>query len=92
MNREIFSKVMKQWRCPATDELKVNFDAVVDEAKQKVGIGVIIRDWQGQIMASTCFQKNSMNQPVIAESMALWKVVEFCFDLGLKKLFFIEMF
>ncbi|KAF5470020.1 hypothetical protein F2P56_010573 [Juglans regia] len=38
------------WRPPATNIVKVNFDAAVDKNYQKIGNGVVMRDWEGELL------------------------------------------
>ncbi|KAK3219713.1 hypothetical protein Dsin_013683 [Dipteronia sinensis] len=41
------------WCPPSVDSYKINTDAAIDVANGNVGIGIIIRDHRGQVMASS---------------------------------------
>ncbi|XP_040987644.1 uncharacterized protein LOC121235360 [Juglans microcarpa x Juglans regia] len=63
--------------------IKANLDASLNE--QNMGIGIVIRDEKGEVMASACYKKQPVKDPTLAESLALWQTVELCNDLGLNK-------
>lgn len=56
----------------------------------RVGFGIIIRnsESEGEIMVSYCDQFSMVTQPVMAESIALWKAMGVCADLGFNKIIF----
>ena len=41
-----------QWQPPEQDSFKVNYDAAVFKTLNSAGIGVVIRDWHGQVSAA----------------------------------------
>ena len=41
-----------QWRPPEHDHFKVNFDAALFKSLNLAGIGVVIRDWRGDVVAA----------------------------------------
>jgi hypothetical protein len=40
----------KNWMLPAVGHIKINWDAAVNKAKGKMGIGVIVRDNEGEVL------------------------------------------
>lgn len=62
---------------------KTNWDAAVDFNNQKIGIGIIVRDSNGEILACVSTSKSFSSQPILAECLALWQTIEFCDKLGL---------
>ncbi|XP_030934115.1 uncharacterized protein LOC115959727 [Quercus lobata] len=43
--------ISHQWRPPELNQYKVNFDAAVFRTTNSAGIGVIVRDWRGELGA-----------------------------------------
>ncbi|KAF5472530.1 hypothetical protein F2P56_009241 [Juglans regia] len=50
--------------------IKANWDAAVDEGARRKGIGVIVRDHEGEILASLFVNKPFHSKPVLAECFA----------------------
>ncbi|KAF5465429.1 hypothetical protein F2P56_015440 [Juglans regia] len=73
------------WRKPGESWLKVNFDATIDSKNQKVGVGVIIRDHNGEQMAACSEPNLLLSQPLIAEAAAMRKTIELCTDMGFNR-------
>jgi hypothetical protein len=46
------------WKALTDEFVSVNWDAVVDKTKKKMGIGVIIRDGKGEVLATLAGPKN----------------------------------
>ncbi|KAK2649469.1 hypothetical protein Ddye_016958 [Dipteronia dyeriana] len=44
---------MTQWICPFMDKVKVNVDAALATSHGVVGIGIIVRDSQGQVLGAS---------------------------------------
>ena len=49
---EPVGKPPTQWQPPEQQQYKINFDGALFKAKNYAGIGVIIRDNEGQVMVS----------------------------------------
>jgi hypothetical protein len=49
---------------------KVNWDAVVDKENSKMGVGVVVQDSMGEVLASFSTPKDHIIAPDIAEAMA----------------------
>jgi ribonuclease HI len=49
-----------------------------------MGIGVVVRDFQGLVHAARSQTRNTHPEPVIAEAMGALKAIEFCRELGLQ--------
>ena len=41
-----------RWKLPPWPNFKVNFDGVVFQGEKQAGVGVIIQDWNGQVVTS----------------------------------------
>ena len=74
-----------EWRPPPQDWFKVNWDGVVNKIKGFVGMGVVVRDCQGMVVATLRKRKPLITDPFLAESYGALKAVQFARDLGLSK-------
>ncbi|XP_042980184.1 uncharacterized protein LOC122310355 [Carya illinoinensis] len=59
-----------RWEKPLREEIKVNWDTTIDEKMKTIGIGVVGRDDQGEIMACLCFVVENQNVACMIEAMA----------------------
>ncbi|XP_075665304.1 uncharacterized protein LOC142634963 [Castanea sativa] len=71
-----------RWSPPPVGRIKVNFDGALFKDIGKAGIGVIIRDSNGQALASMSEQASLPFSPDIAEAMAAARAVSFAQELG----------
>lgn len=71
----------RKWQPLATNQFKFNWDAAVNSRTNTTGLGVIIRDCKGNILASACYNKPSQYKPVIVEALALKTTMLICQDL-----------
>lgn len=76
------------WRCPTDVAFKVNFDGAVDKGLSKVGMGVVIRDRQGEVVAAMSISRRDVQNPFLAEGMALWRAMVFCIETGIVDVIF----
>jgi len=65
---------------------KVNWDASLNHAQEKVGVGVMVPDSNGKIVAASSSSLHTSVAPVVAESMAALHTVEFCRGRGFQKI------
>ncbi|KAF5462224.1 hypothetical protein F2P56_018250 [Juglans regia] len=65
---------------------KANWDASVDRANSKVGIGVIVRNWEGRVIATLRAPRKLIPDPKLAESVAALRAVQLCKHIGISKL------
>ncbi|KAF5471762.1 hypothetical protein F2P56_008532, partial [Juglans regia] len=86
-NEEGGSRTLR-WEKPRKGFVKANWDAAVERKQRKVGIGVVIRDEDGELLVAVEGQKFNTNQPAEAEAQALWKAMVICRDLRLEKVIF----
>ena len=66
--------------------LKINFDRAVFKEENAVGIGVVIRDEKGHVMASMAEKILHPNSVAIVEAMAAVNALTFAQDIGLSYL------
>lgn len=51
-----------------------------------MGVGVIIRDAVGTVVAAMCSTVPYITDPAVAEATALWKAVTLCLELNIQRL------
>ncbi|XP_042958188.1 uncharacterized protein LOC122293778 [Carya illinoinensis] len=75
-----------EWRPPPQDWFKVNWDEAVNKAEGFVGVGVVVRDCQGMVIATLRQRKSLITEPFLAESYGALTAVQSAWDLGLSKI------
>ncbi|KAK3189185.1 hypothetical protein Dsin_028746 [Dipteronia sinensis] len=65
------------WKVPATETFKINKDAALNICQKVSGVGVVIRDYNGYVMASICQNFEACYQPQIAEAMSILRGLRF---------------
>ncbi|XP_035551109.1 uncharacterized protein LOC118349687 [Juglans regia] len=76
------------WDKPVRVFIKVNWDTSLDVKRKRMGIGIIIRDEEGEALVVVCDLKKNVVNAVVAESFALRKAVELCSDLNIQNAIF----
>lgn len=62
--------------------VKVNWDAAISNDQNATGVGVILRDHTGDVLASFCTYKPIAMEPTTAEAMADWYATEISKKMG----------
>ncbi|XP_041017915.1 uncharacterized protein LOC121260135 [Juglans microcarpa x Juglans regia] len=75
----------KVWQAPPSNWLKTNWDSAIDKARGIIGVGVVVRDSTGKIIATMRTKKHLFPDPLLAESFGALKIVQFGLKLGLTK-------
>nr|XP_023870323.1 uncharacterized protein LOC111982938 [Quercus suber] len=75
-----------RWQPPPTTKFKITFDGVVFKEEKRAGLGVVIRNHQGQVHAS--LTENVALPPSImeVEALAAIRVVSFAVELGVSSI------
>ena len=71
------------WIPPPANSLKINFDGALFKDINKVGLGVIIRDNHGQVLASLSEQIQLPCSSNLVEAIAAARAISFAHDLSL---------
>lgn len=79
----VLERASPKWKPPDQGVYKINTDAALDERGFQSGIGVIIRDYQGHVMASLCQNFKACYKPQIVEAMAVLKGIWLAANTGL---------
>ena len=74
-----------RWKPPDQGVYKVNYDGAISTQQAKVGIGVVIRNEDGVVMASMSQQLPLPTTVAMVEALAARKAIEFALELGLTK-------
>ena len=72
-----------KWTAPSPNTYKINYDGAISSADNKSGIGVVVRDCRGEVIASLVQQLDQAFQPMEVVAMAACRAVEFGSELGL---------
>ena len=73
---------MQVWRPPTGSVYKLNFDVAIFDGTRSLGVGVIVRNSLGEVMASLSARGPTVANSEEAEALACRKVVEFAMDAG----------
>ena len=65
----------EKWKTRPRGTMKLNWDAAIDRHKKLMGIGIVVRDFRGEVVATQCTTKAYVCDPVVAEALALWTAV-----------------
>ncbi|KAF5469997.1 hypothetical protein F2P56_010551 [Juglans regia] len=76
------------WSRPRESFVKANWDAAMSKKDRKVGLGVVIRDEEGEILVAAREQINYLTDSATAECLALWKAMEVCRELNFNRVLF----
>jgi ribonuclease HI/exonuclease III len=76
----------RKWSNPPNGIFKVNWDAALLKDHSGIGIGAIIRDEFGSVIAALSRTVNARMDPVTAEATAALHAVELCRDVGVQDL------
>jgi ribonuclease HI len=64
--------------------VKLNWDAAIDKEKKIMGVGVVVRDYSGGVIAMKCLTCSYICEPVVVEAMAVWTASKLVGLLGFK--------
>ncbi|KAK1552288.1 hypothetical protein Q3G72_013826 [Acer saccharum] len=72
-----------RWVPPLRDKFLLNSDAAVDGSRRMVGFGLVIRNFEGCVMASSSQSICASYSPMVAEAVAILKGLQLAVDTGL---------
>lgn len=73
------------WQKPVEGFLKLNWDASLDGAHRRMGIGIAIRKSEGILVSSMSAVKENVTDLGTAEALAAWQAAEVAQRLGLRR-------
>ena len=71
-----------RWKPPDRDIYKVNYDGAIFEQQGKAGLGVVIQNSNGEVMASMSQLVQLPSTVAQVEAMAARKAIEFALEIG----------
>ncbi|XP_042968948.1 uncharacterized protein LOC122301606 [Carya illinoinensis] len=80
--KELKQQTNQPWEAPSQGKIKVNWDASDDKASCKVGVGVVLRDWNSKVLATLRMEQDLFPDPHMAEAFAALQAVMLCKSLG----------
>ncbi|XP_023906710.1 uncharacterized protein LOC112018416 [Quercus suber] len=81
--KENTARISKRWRPPPAEMVKINFDGAVFSGKNKSGLGVVVRNSSGQVMASCSKLVNQVYDSNEVEDMAAAWALSFAAEIGI---------
>ena len=72
------------WKPPQTDAMKINFEGANFSELKKSGIGVVVRDSAGQVLASMSQKINQAYSAEQIETLDACKALQFASDIGFR--------
>ena len=87
MRRALAREIERRtWQAPSDGILKANWDVALNHHSERIGIGIVIRDQEGNVCAAQCGVWLGRFEPNTAESIAMVQTMVFCKELGLTKI------
>ncbi|XP_041026946.1 uncharacterized protein LOC121267144 [Juglans microcarpa x Juglans regia] len=74
-----------EWQAPPMHFHKLNWDVVVDKTRARVGIDIVVRNFEGKIIAIMRRNQCMFPLPSLTEAYGALQVVSFALELGLTK-------
>ena len=84
--QQVVRSAQNQWLPPLVDEVKINFDGAMCPKKKKSGIGVVVRDVNGMVLASCVKIKHQPYKVVEIETLVAAVALSFTTDLGYRRI------
>ncbi|KAK9995301.1 hypothetical protein SO802_019987 [Lithocarpus litseifolius] len=78
-------QTLQQWRPPAPNIYKVNFDAVVFRSSNLAGLGVIVRDSCSAPIGALSMPASLVQSVAELEASACQRAVQFALEIGLSR-------
>jgi len=82
---ELVGRPPTQWQPLTHQQYKINFDGALFKAENQAGIGVVIRDSEGQVMVSLAQRIPLPNIAIEVEALAARRAMELALETVLNK-------
>lgn len=77
-----------KWEAPQLGWYKVNWDIALGVHNNKIGLGVVIQDHMGRLVAARCVTRQGRLEPAVVEAMAAFVATQTTQELGIQKAWF----
>lgn len=74
------------WTPPSQGFYKVNWDATLCWENSKIGIGIIVKDYRGHVIATKKTNVSFAQNSHTAESFGTYQAVQFALDISIRKI------
>lgn len=81
--REAATKVRHCWKKPSSPFFNANFDAAFDKVSERMGIGIVTRDGNGDVNVALSAPRDKVGSVFLAEYYALNRALRMCKELSL---------
>ena len=78
-------RIRTRWKPPLVDIFKINFDGAVFAEENCSGVGVIVRNRKGLVIATMSEKIPQILQPTEIEAMAATRALEFAREVGISE-------
>ena len=78
-------RIRTRWKPPPVDIFKINFDGAVFAEENCSGVGVIVRNREGLVIATMSEKIPQILQPTEIEAMAATRALEFAREVGISE-------
>ena len=79
------TRTRTRWKPPPVDIFKINFDGAVSAEESCSGVGVIVRNREGLVIAAMSEKIPQILQPIEIEAMAATRALEFAREVGISE-------
>ncbi|XP_030970588.1 uncharacterized protein LOC115990962 [Quercus lobata] len=83
MQSSALPKQHVRWTPPPSTSLKINFDGTIFHETDKAGLGVVVRDHKGRVMASMSKKTKLPSSSDEVEALAVVRAISFALELHL---------
>ena len=73
------------WKPPSVDFVKINVDGVVFSYENKFGIGVVICNHEGQVLATQSLKLHQAYSPSLIEAIVVYSGIILASNIGFHK-------
>ena len=85
ITRPDLTSIRAKWRPPNPEVVKINCNKATSKEQKKLGIGLVIRDNKGLVMASMSKLLPQQYTPMEIEALAASTTLEFAAELGFSR-------
>lgn len=77
------STIIVKWELGPTNYIKINWDVTIQKQSNKIGIRIVLRDWEGFVLISVMKPLQYCSNATLAKPRGLFEAINLCKELGL---------